>query len=87
MTELLADYQRVLGPDHPRTLITRTHLARWQGEAGDPAGAAAAFQELLADYERVLGPDHPYTASTRRNVNYWAGQIDNTSDGLVRVQQ
>ncbi|MEN3541424.1 tetratricopeptide repeat protein [Microbispora sp. ZYX-F-249] len=30
--QLLADRQRVLGPDHPDTLFTRGMLARWRGE-------------------------------------------------------
>ena len=51
---LLADRQRVHGPDHPHTLTTHGNLARWLGEAGDPAGAATAFEALLADQLRVL---------------------------------
>lgn len=37
--ELLEDYLRVLGPDHPHTLITRNNLAHWRERAGesDPA--------------------------------------------------
>lgn len=48
-------------PDHPDTLTTRNNLAFWRGEAGDPAGAAAASEALLADRVRVLGPDYPDT--------------------------
>ncbi|WP_234374945.1 tetratricopeptide repeat protein, partial [Streptomyces sp. NRRL WC-3605] len=65
MEELLADRQRVLGPEHPDTLSTRFYLARWRGEAGDAAGAVTALEELLADRQRVLGPEHPDTLSTR----------------------
>jgi hypothetical protein len=43
----------VLGPDNPQTLTTRGNLARWRGEAGDAAGAAAAFDQLLEDFLRV----------------------------------
>jgi hypothetical protein len=49
----------VLGNDHPDTLSARLNLARWRGRAGDPAGAAEAFEALLDDRVRVLGPDHP----------------------------
>ena len=64
----------MLGPDHPDTLFTRSNLASWRGESGDPAGAAAAFEELLTDYLRVLGPDHPGTLAARNNLAYWRGQ-------------
>ena len=33
--ELLPDQKRVLGPDHPETLLTRYDIAYWTGEAGD----------------------------------------------------
>jgi hypothetical protein len=69
--QLLTERLRVLGPDHPHTLSTRGHFARWRGEAGDPTGAATAFEQLLTDYLRVLGPDHPDTLSTRGNLAYW----------------
>lgn len=53
-----------LGSDHPSTLKTRHNLARWRGEAGDPANAVADFQGLLADSLRILGPDNPRTLAT-----------------------
>ncbi|MGK5695064.1 tetratricopeptide repeat protein [Streptomyces sp. URMC 128] len=33
----------------------------WRRQAGDVAGAVAAYEQLLTDRERVLGPDHPRT--------------------------
>lgn len=44
-------------------------------QAGDPAGAAAAFEDLLTDRLRVLGPDHPNTLTTRNNLAYWKKQL------------
>jgi hypothetical protein len=66
--------QSTLGPDHPDTLTTRHNLARWRGDAGDPAGAGAATEALLTDYLRVLGPDHPDTLNTRSNLASWRGE-------------
>ncbi|MGW4909974.1 tetratricopeptide repeat protein [Streptomyces sp. NPDC004270] len=63
-----------LGPDHRATLNTRQGLARWRGEAGDPAGAASGFAEVLDDRLRVLGPDHPDTLTARHEVAYWRGE-------------
>jgi hypothetical protein len=65
---------RVLGPDHPHTLATRLDLARWQGKAGDPAGAAAILERLLPDVLRVLGSDHPHTLATRLDLARWQGK-------------
>jgi hypothetical protein len=33
--------ERVQGPEHPETVITRNNLARWTAAAGDTAAAAA----------------------------------------------
>jgi hypothetical protein len=49
----------VSGREHPDTLITRAYLARYGGEAGDPAGARNQLAALLPIRERVLGPEHP----------------------------
>jgi hypothetical protein len=68
--------ERVLGPDHPRTLTTRHEHARWRGEAGDPAQAADIFANVLADRLRVLGPDHPHTLATRSQLSYWQGEAE-----------
>jgi hypothetical protein len=63
LEDLAEDLLRVLGPDHPATIITKHHAAIWRGEAGNPDGAATALQELLTDYLRVFGPDHPIPSS------------------------
>ena len=49
LAKVIADRLRVLGPDHPNTLTTRFQLARWRGEAGNPAGAVTALEQLLPD--------------------------------------
>jgi hypothetical protein len=66
--------ERVLGPEHPRTLTTRHELARWTGAAGDPAAARDLFAELLPVYERVSGPEHPDTLRARSNLARWTGE-------------
>jgi tetratricopeptide repeat protein len=67
-------------------MTTRGNLARWLGEAGDAAGAAAAFEELLTDRLRVLGPDHPDVQATRASLAHWRGKTGTpgpTSDNTV----
>ena len=65
---LLPDQTRVVGPDHPETLNTRSNVASCTGRVGDARRALALFEALLPDRERVLGSDHPDTLSTRNNV-------------------
>ena len=65
---LLADYERVLGPDHPGTLSSRNNLAFAYEDAGRAAEAIALHERTLADRERVLGPDHPDTLTSRNNL-------------------
>ncbi|WP_327588172.1 tetratricopeptide repeat protein [Nonomuraea sp. NBC_00507] len=65
----LADCERVLGPDHPHTLISRTYLAFAYREAGDLGRAIPLYEATLADCERVLGADHPDTLMSRNNLS------------------
>jgi tetratricopeptide (TPR) repeat protein len=71
---LLADRERVLGPDHPDTLSSRNDLAEAYRAAGRAAEAIVLLERTLADRERVLGPDHPDTLQSRNNLAlaYWA---------------
>jgi hypothetical protein len=76
---VLEDRLRLLGPDHPHTLITRNSLASLSGEAGRVDQAIAQFRALLKDCLRVLGPDHPETLKIRNNLALWlrlAGEVD-----------
>jgi hypothetical protein len=50
-----------------------------RGRAGDPADAAAAYEQLLADRLRVLGAGHNHTLGTRRALARWraaAGDVE-----------
>ena len=65
---LLADYERVLGLDHPDSLTSRNYLATAYRAAGRAAEAIPLHERTLADSERVLGPDHPDTLTSRNNL-------------------
>ena len=76
----LAAHQRASpGPEHPHTLNDRSNLARWTGEAGDPAGAHDQLAALLPILERFYGPEHPETRATRDNLAYWIGQAEDAA--------
>ena len=51
--------ERLLGPEHPSTLITRANLAALAtGKRGAPATRSRLAEAVLADVERLLGPEH-----------------------------
>ncbi|MFB8275376.1 tetratricopeptide repeat protein [Nocardia colli] len=66
--QTLSDCERVLGLDHPDTLISRSNLARVHESAGRVDRAIPLYEAVLADCERVHGPDHPGTLITRHNL-------------------
>ena len=74
--DLLPLRERVLGPEHPDTLIARANLARFTGQAGILAAARDQYADLLPVEERVLGPEHPDTAITRGNLAHWTAEAD-----------
>ena len=76
---VLADRERLLGPDHPNTLNSRHNLANSYWQAGRTEEAIALNEAVLADRERLLGPDHPNTLNSRHNLanSYWqAGRTE-----------
>ena len=79
--ELLPDWERVLGRDHPDTLTTRQHIAHWADKAGDTPEALRLYRELLPDQERVLGRDHPNTLRTLTFVGFWAIRNGDQAEG------
>ncbi len=77
--ELLPDLQRVLGAEDPRTLATRSNIAYWTSQGGDPADALRLYEQLLPEQERVLGTDHPDTLTTRRHIQQLNGPADSSN--------
>ena len=86
--QVLAEYERVLGADHPDTLTVRNNLAGAYKSAGRLAEAVELFERVLADRVRVLGPDHPDTLAARNNLAgayYFAGRFGEAIELLGRV--
>ncbi|MBO0517632.1 tetratricopeptide repeat protein, partial [Streptomyces beijiangensis] len=52
------EYGRVLGPDHPWTLIARVNHASACIAGGDTPRAISLYVSVIADHQRILGPDH-----------------------------
>lgn len=59
--------RRVLGPEHPDTLMSINNLAVVYFDEGKYAQAEALFSQTLEIMRRVLGPEHPATKSAPRH--------------------
>lgn len=66
--DLVADHERVLGPNHPYTLTTRGNQAAAYRVAGRLDEAIPLLERTLSDSERVLGPDHSDTLAVTRRL-------------------
>ncbi|NUT48209.1 MAG: tetratricopeptide repeat protein [Saccharothrix sp.] len=87
LRRVLADQQRLLGPDHPDVLITRGRLARRQGEAGHHEQAVKAFEELLVDHVRTHGADHVDTLSIRNNLALARGENNEPRAAVAELRR
>jgi CHAT domain-containing protein/tetratricopeptide (TPR) repeat protein len=68
--QVLAARERVLGPEHPDTLISANNLAlayQAQGRYGD---AESLYRRALEACERVLGQEHPDTLESMNNLAF-----------------
>lgn len=76
-----------LGTEHADTLTIHHELARWRGNAGDPAGALTALEQVLSDRLRILGPNHPNTLNTRQELAHWRGEAGNPAEAVTALEQ
>ncbi|MEU7650305.1 tetratricopeptide repeat protein, partial [Streptomyces huasconensis] len=73
----LTTHERLLGGDHPDTLVSRNNLAYAYESAGDLGRAIPLYEQTLADCERVLDPEHPAALVSRNNL---AGAYESAGD-------
>ncbi len=66
--EVLAVHKRVLGAEHPETLISASNLAMSLSHQDKHAGAERMQREVLAVHKRVLGAEHPDTMISASNL-------------------
>ncbi len=63
--EVAVRSERLLGPDHPDTLIAAGQLTDALLAAGQPADAVQCARWVLGGRDRVLGPGHPAATAAR----------------------
>ena len=68
LEQVLSDSIRLLGEDHPQTLISGNNLANAYREAGRITEAITLLEQVLSDSICILGQDHPHTLAWRNNL-------------------
>jgi hypothetical protein len=68
--------RRVLGDDHPDTLMSMNNLAEARRAIGDLQGAHDLHEQTMAGFRRVLGDDHPNTLTSMSNLAAVRRELD-----------
>jgi tetratricopeptide (TPR) repeat protein len=66
--DAIAIQTRVLGADHPETLMTQVALGYAMSAQGRFADAEALYRTVIEIQTRVLGPDHPNTLGSMNSL-------------------
>lgn len=77
-----AHAERLLGAEHPATLVARNDHAAAHHFAGRTAAAVAIFEPLVHDHERILGVEHPATLTVRNNLAYTYRKNERPGDAV-----
>ncbi|MFJ3588038.1 tetratricopeptide repeat protein [Streptomyces sp. NPDC090231] len=73
---------RVLGPDHPDTLVALDDLAAAYGDTGRGQEALRLGERVAEARTRVLGPEHPHTLETLDNLAASYDDVGRTQEAL-----
>ena len=65
---LIADLDRLLGPEHPDTVRARSDLARAYHQTGRVADAVPLVEQVLTAREQLFGAEHAMTLTARNNL-------------------
>jgi integrase/recombinase XerD len=87
---LLPDQERVLGPDYPKTLKSRSNVAHWTGETGDIPEALRLFKECFLTGSTCSDPvvvprviAGAGDAAARRFLEFFAATIRNKNTRMA----
>ena len=72
--------ERVLGPDHPDTLVSSREVAVGLGWLGRWSDALTVYREVAEARDRVLGADHPDTLTARNDEAHCLQQLGNDEE-------
>jgi len=79
--------ERVLGPDHPDTVMAASQLADAYMTAGQASEAIRWYEWVLGLRIRTVGQDHADTIATRRNLGHALVAAGQFRDAAVALEQ
>ena len=77
--------RRVLGPEHPDTLLTMHALAKSLAKLGKAEQSHSLFEQTLEIQCRVMGPEHPHTLSTSFDLAIGLWNQGKHAEALARL--
>ncbi len=87
LTDVVRGRTRVLGAEHPQTLVARGNRLRALGRCGRPYEALQLADVLIADRERLLGVDHPSTFDARGHRAQLLDDAGRSDEAAVEMQR
>jgi hypothetical protein len=79
---LVVRMRRFLGREHPFTLLARSDLARWQGQAGYKRRAVSTLRRVLPRLRDAFGPQHAATLNAIGSLAFWQGEMRDTAAAM-----
>eukprot|EP00798_Chlamydomonas_sp_ICE-L_P018725 gene18725-25256_t len=76
------EMQRILGPEHPDTLLSLNNLAGCLRDLGRSSDALPSYKRSLEVRERTLGPEHPDTLGSVNGLASCLSDLGWSSDAL-----
>src|SRR5262249_7877417 len=80
--ETRALHEAKLGPEHPRTLMSRNNVAWSYASLGRHADALKLYEETLALQKARLGPNHPDALGSMWGVAYNLVKLNRSAEAL-----
>ena len=79
--------ERLLGLEHPDTLVSVNNLAKLLHAKGDYAAAEPLYRRALEAQERILGPEHPKTLSVLNNLAPLLNATGRLAEAVVLLRE
>jgi tetratricopeptide (TPR) repeat protein len=85
--EALEMYIRLLGNEHPNTLVAMNNLSLCYRDVGRLQEAVTLSEEVYELRKRILGDEHPHTLSSMNNLSACYSDVGRNREALVLTEK